>query len=215
MGTPSIRQRLSNCIENRHANPGPYVDGSSVRNWDAGRLLDAVADSLIGGIDITNARTYPKTRNYVKRITDILLLPVWRHNAIDILCAKRPLADTGDDSAVLAARNTNDRGFASIIVEPIFGPPNNTACQRLIDIGRNVHGIFRRITKNDRIYAPLPLCKRNCGCNTVIAEDSGVEINGDNLWRWNQHTFGEMPMYKDLPDDLSKLSLADVMRHLQ
>ena len=73
----------------------------------------------------------------------------------------------------------------------------------------------RRSTKNDRIYAPLPLCKRNCGCNTVIAEDSGVEINGDNLWRWNQHTFGEMPMYKDLPDDLSKLSLADVMRHLQ
>lgn len=54
-----------------------------------------------------------------------------------------------------------------------------------------------------------------CGSNTVIAEDSGVEINGDNLWRWNQHTFGEMPMYKDLPDDLSKLSLADVMRHLQ
>jgi len=54
-----------------------------------------------------------------------------------------------------------------------------------------------------------------CGSNTVIAEDSGVEVNDDNLWRWHQHTFGEMPMYKDIPEDMSKLTLADVMRHIR
>lgn len=54
-----------------------------------------------------------------------------------------------------------------------------------------------------------------CGSNTVIAEDSGVEVNDDNLWRWHQHTFGEMPMYKDLPEDMSKLTMADVMRRMR
>ena len=54
-----------------------------------------------------------------------------------------------------------------------------------------------------------------CGSNTVVAEDSGVEINDDNLWRWYKHTFSDMPMYKDLPEDMSKLTLADVMRRLR
>lgn len=54
-----------------------------------------------------------------------------------------------------------------------------------------------------------------CGSNTVIAEECGVTINDDNLWRWHQHTFGTMPMYRDLPKDMSKVSLADMMRHMR
>lgn len=53
-----------------------------------------------------------------------------------------------------------------------------------------------------------------CNSNTVVAEESGVEITDDNLWRWNQHTFGEYPMYKNLPEDMSKLTLADIMRRI-
>lgn len=54
-----------------------------------------------------------------------------------------------------------------------------------------------------------------CGSNTVLAEDSGLEITDDNLWRWNQHTFGPLPMYKNLPSDLTKLSLTDIMRQMR